>query len=42
MIPYPPEITRRTGSPVSGSWVSAASFMLCRTSKRRLVAPVVS
>lgn len=37
--PKPPEITRRTGSPVSGCFVRGASFMLCTNSKRRGEAP---
>jgi hypothetical protein len=33
--PNPPLMTRRTGSPVSGSVRSGSSFMLCFTSNRR-------
>lgn len=39
MRPKPPEMTRRTRTPVAGSRVSGASFMLCTTSKRRVASP---
>jgi hypothetical protein len=38
-MPTPPVMTRRIGSPVSGCFSSAASFMLCRISKRVTVSP---
>ena len=33
--PLPPVITRRTGTPVSGSWVNGGSLIFCTTSNCR-------